>query len=261
MYSRIAIVSSLLAVARSQQIGTLTAEVHPPLTWETCTAPGVCTTINGKVVLDANWRWTHATTSSTNCYTGNTWNTTLCPDDVTCAANCALDGADYAGTYGVTTSGNALTIGFVTQSSQKNVGSRLYLMASDTAYETFNLLGKEFTFDVDVSHLPCGLNGALYMSVMPADGGMSAHPTNKAGAAYGTGYCDSQCPRDLKFIDGEVSFVPSFSSSPLPSCGSLDSYYHTTIFPHFPSPLPSSCSLHPYHRIFTAFSLPGPFFF
>jgi len=26
----------------------------------------------------------------------------------------------------------------------------------------FNLLNKEFTFDVDVSTLECGLNGALY---------------------------------------------------------------------------------------------------
>jgi cellulose 1,4-beta-cellobiosidase len=205
MYSRIALISSLLAVARGQQIGTLTAEVHPALTWETCTAPGECTTNNGQVVLDANWRYLHAVGSSTNCYTGNTWNTTLCPDDVTCAANCALDGAAYSSTYGVTTSGNALTLDFVTVSEQANVGSRLYLMASENEYEIFNVLNQEFTFDVDVSHLPCGLNGALYMSTMPADGGMAEYPTNKAGAAYGTGYCDSQCPRDLKFIDGQVS--------------------------------------------------------
>jgi len=57
---------------------------------------------------------------------------------------------------------------------------------------------QEFTFDVDVSQLPCGLNGALYFSEMPADGGMSKYPANKAGAKYGTGYCDSQCPRDIK---------------------------------------------------------------
>ena len=66
------------------------------------------------------------------------------------------------------------------------------------------LLGQEFTFDVDVSNLPCGLNGALYFSEMDADGGMAKYPTNKAGAKYGTGYCDSQCPQDIKFINGEV---------------------------------------------------------
>ena len=40
---------------------------------------------------------------------------------------------------------------------------------------------------------------------MDEDGGMSKYSGNKAGAKYGTGYCDAQCPRDLKFINGEVS--------------------------------------------------------
>nr|pir cellulose 1,4-beta-cellobiosidase (EC 3.2.1.91) isoform cbh1-4 - basidiomycete (Phanerochaete chrysosporium) (fragments) [Phanerodontia chrysosporium] len=51
----------------------------------------------------------------------------------------------------------------------------------------------------------CGLNGALYLSAMDADGGMSKYPGNKAGAKYGTGYCDSQCPKDIKFINGEAN--------------------------------------------------------
>ena len=38
---------------------------------------------------------------------------------------------------------------------------------------------------------------------MDADGGLARFSGNKAGAKYGTGYCDSQCPRDIKFIDGE----------------------------------------------------------
>ncbi|TCD68295.1 hypothetical protein EIP91_011154 [Steccherinum ochraceum] len=193
---------STLAVAYAQQVGTQTAEVHPPLTWQTCTAPGSCTTNNGKVVLDANWRWLHTTDGYTNCYTGNTWDASLCPDAETCAANCALDGADYTGTYGVTATGSSLKLNFVTNGANKNVGSRLYLMDTDTSYHMFKPLNQEFTFDVDVSTLPCGLNGALYFSEMDADGGMARFPTNKAGAKYGTGYCDSQCPRDLKFING-----------------------------------------------------------
>lgn len=68
----------------------------------------------------------------------------------------------------------------------------------------FNLLNKEFTFDVDVSNLPCGLNGAVYFSEMDEDGGLSRFTGNKAGAKYGTGYCDSQCPQDIKFINGAV---------------------------------------------------------
>ncbi|KAG6835957.1 hypothetical protein H0H93_012860 [Arthromyces matolae] len=197
---------SFLAIVTAQQVGTYTTETHPSLTWYQCTTAGGCKAAStGSVVIDANWRWTHGVGTTTNCYTGNTWDATLCPDDVTCATNCALDGASYQSTYGVTTSGNALTLDFVTTSSQTNVGSRLYLLNSNTEYQIFKLVNQEFTFDVDVSQLPCGLNGALYFSEMDADGGMAKYPANKAGAQYGTGYCDSQCPRDLKFIAGEAN--------------------------------------------------------
>ena len=213
---------SLLAAATAQQVGTQKAEVHPSMTWQKCTGKQSCTSQNGKVVLDANWRWVHSTSGYTNCYTGNTWDNSLCPDATTCAANCALDGADYPGTYGITASGNSLKLNFVTQSSGKNIGSRTYLMQDDKNYQIFNLLNQEFTFDVDVSQLPCGLNGAVYFVEMDKDGGMAKYPTNKAGAAYGTGYCgkfeafsksrdlsdestDSQCPRDLKFIAGKAN--------------------------------------------------------
>jgi len=36
---------------------------------------------------------------------------------------------------------------------------------------------------------------------------MSKYPTNKAGAKYGTGYCDGQCPHDMKFINGEANVI------------------------------------------------------
>ncbi|OCL03474.1 glycoside hydrolase family 7 protein [Glonium stellatum] len=204
MYRSIAFVSALLATTRGQQVGIYTTETHPSITWQQCTSSTSCTTVNGKVVVDANWRWVHSTSSTTNCYTGNTWDTTLCPDDSTCATNCALDGADYSGTYGVTASGNSLELTFVTKGAYStNIGSRLYLMVDDSNYQMFTLLNQEFTFDVDVSNLPCGLNRALYFVSMDKDGGMAKYSTNKAGAKYGTGYCDSQCPRDLKFIDGQ----------------------------------------------------------
>ena len=204
------VLSALAYTARAQLAGTLNAETHPPLTWSKCTSGG-CTQVNGGVTMDANWRWVHDK-SGQNCYTGNTWNTQTCTDNAACAAACALDGAQYASTYGVTTSGDAMTIDFVTRGANTNIGSRLYLMADDSTYETFTLAGNEFTFDVDVSQLPCGLNGALYFVSMDADGGMAKYPTNKAGAKYGTGYCDSQCPRDLKFINGEV-ILPGLNTS------------------------------------------------
>ena len=195
---------TFLAVAYAQQPGTQTAENHPQLPTQQCTTGGGCTTLSTSVVLDSNWRWLHSTSGYTNCYTGNSWDASLCPDPVTCAQNCALDGADYAGTYGITASGNALTLKFVTGS---NVGSRVYLMSDETTYHMLQLKNQEFTFDVDMSNLPCGINGALYLSQMDADGGMSKFPNNKAGAKFGTGYCDSQCPQDIKFINGEVCSI------------------------------------------------------
>lgn len=65
------------------------------------------------------------------------------------------------------------------------------MMDTDENYEMFHLLNQEFTFTVDVSNMPCGLNGALYFVEMDQDGGKSKYPGNKAGAAYGTGYCDA----------------------------------------------------------------------
>ena len=112
-----------------------------------------------------------------------------------------VDSADWSDTYGITTDGSALHLQFVADSG--NVGSRTYLLAPDEQnYYMFYLKNREFTFDVDVSQLPCGLNGALYFVEMDEDGGMSKYPTNKAGASYGTGYCDcllytSPSPRDL----------------------------------------------------------------
>lgn len=74
---------------------------------------------------------------------------------------------------------------FVTGST---VGSRVYLIDGQNYY-IFKLKNREFTLDVDVSTLPCGLNGSIYFVEMEADGGKS-YPGNNAGAPFGTGYCD-----------------------------------------------------------------------
>lgn len=155
MHSKVAAISLLLAAVNAQQKCTLTTETKPAITWQTCSAAGSCTSNTGSIGIDANWRWVHNVNSSTNCYTGNLWNEDICDTDVTCAADCCLDGATYEATYGITTSGNALGLDFVKQNANGvNIGSRTYLMASATAYQEFALLGKEFTFDVDVSKLP-----------------------------------------------------------------------------------------------------------
>ncbi|KAJ7833035.1 concanavalin A-like lectin/glucanase domain-containing protein [Mycena olivaceomarginata] len=198
--SGLLLLAALLPVALSQLVGTNMAENHPTLTWQKCTGTGgtSCTTQSSSIVIDANWRWTHqGATGTTNCYTGNTWDATLCPDGKTCAANCAVDG-----TYGITTNGNSLTMKFVTVSQQPNIGSRVYLLAPGSHLDK-HLILKGHRFDVDVSQLPCGLNGALYFAQMDADGGVAkSNGANKAGPKYGTGYCDAQCPRDIKFING-----------------------------------------------------------
>lgn len=192
----------------AQQIGTSEREVHPALPSQTCASGSGCTNEATKVVLDANWRWIHKVGDYKNCYSGNNWDATLCPDPATCAKNCAVEGVKYQDTYGISTSGSELSLTLVTKGQYgTNIGSRLYLLENDSQYKLFKLLNQEFTFDVDVSKLPCGTNGALYFVQMDADGGKSKYPSNAAGAAYGTGYCDAQCPRDIKFINGEANVL------------------------------------------------------
>lgn len=109
-------------------------------------------------------------------------------------------------TYGINAQGDSLTLNFVTETAagMTNVGSRTYLMNSTDSYYMFNLKNREFTFDVDASNLPCGVNGALYFVEMN-EWGDSDKGENGAGARYGTGYCDAQCPHDVKFIEGSAN--------------------------------------------------------
>jgi cellulose 1,4-beta-cellobiosidase len=55
---------------------------------------------------------------------------------------------------------------YVTQGQYgTNYGGRVYLLANTSAtsdYQLFKLINREFAFDVDVSQLECGLNGAVY---------------------------------------------------------------------------------------------------
>ncbi|RYP92308.1 hypothetical protein DL770_001621 [Monosporascus sp. CRB-9-2] len=205
MHSTVAtVLATMLSLGAAQKVGTEDPETHPKLTWSRCTGAGSCSQVQGSVVIDANWRWAHIVDDYTNCYEGNAWNESACPDGETCVENCAIEGADYSATYGVTTSGNALTMKFRTDHQYgTNIGSRLYLMAeNDETYEMFTMNGNEIAFDVENGEIGCGLNGAIYFVSMDEDGGMARYPSNEAGAAYGTGYCDSQCARDLKWLGG-----------------------------------------------------------
>jgi cellulose 1,4-beta-cellobiosidase len=198
-----------LGVVHAQKKGTQTANYNPSFTIQTCTSSG-CTDEQAGLTMDSNWRWTHDVNGYTNCYTGNTWDTQYCPNSASCTQNCALDGiaqSEWPGTYGVTVNGNSATLKFVTKHQfGTNIGSRTFILdSSKKNYRMFSLLNKEITFDVDVSQLPCGLNGALYLVEMDKDGGLSEFATNECGAEFGTGYCDAQCPHDMKWINGEAN--------------------------------------------------------
>lgn len=62
---RVAAIAALVAAATAQKVGSETAESHPKMSWQTCSADGTCTTVDGEVVLDANWRWLHEVGSNT----------------------------------------------------------------------------------------------------------------------------------------------------------------------------------------------------
>jgi hypothetical protein len=132
------------------------SETYPALTWKQCTKSG-CTNVQGYVVTDQEVRETPTSE------------------------------VDYEAQLGVTSSGDSLTQKLVTTyNGEKNIGSRLYLLSSDkTSYQTFTLVGKELSYDVDMSEIPCGVNAALYTVEMPKAG------KGSSGAAYGTGYCDA----------------------------------------------------------------------
>lgn len=218
------VLSLLAAPSLAQQPGTNTPEVHPSLPSQVCTkvtnvlaqvdqgdAQVVkCVTEKSSVVIDANWRQINSAKTKKLCYEGGAWNPEACSTPKECAQVCELEGALYKANHSITTTGDELTLKLETPTG---VGTRVYMLdKSGKKYKQFQLLNQEFTFDVDMSKLPCGSNGALYFSKMDADGGSSRFPINTAGAAYGTGYCDAQCQKDVRFINGEGNLNNTYGS-------------------------------------------------
>ncbi|KAI1203037.1 carbohydrate-binding module family 1 protein [Nemania serpens] len=171
-----------------------TRREHPALTVYKCTTSGGCVAKPRSLVIDWNYHWFH-TADWLGCTTPSGVNATLCPDQATCSENCFVQGdANYTGN-GVSTSGDTLTMYQYTKNADgepQNASPRLYLLGDDGNYEMLKLLGQELTFTVDLSTLPCGENGALYLGEMDKTGGRN--PYNTGGASYGSGYCDAQCP-------------------------------------------------------------------
>jgi len=196
----------LLSLTSAQKIGTAVPERHPPLTTYKCTLAGGCTPVKTSVVIDSSTRSLHSIDSTTTpCNLGGP----LCDTPEKCAASCALEGIDY-NNWGVHTDNSSLTLNQWRKDPDTGrlitTTPRTYLVSeSGDTYENVTLLNAELTFDVDLSQMPCGMNGALYLSAMELDGGRSVSKgLNPAGATYGTGYCDAQCPT-LPFINGALN--------------------------------------------------------
>lgn len=197
----------LLGVATAQSVDS-TPEVHPKLTTYKCTTAGGCVAQENAIVLESTQ---HSISQRDNAELscgdwGYAPNATVCPDVATCQDNCVLTGMSDYTAKGVSTNGSSINLLMLDPVTGSSYSPRVYLLnEAEDAYEMITLTGQEFTFDVDMSKLPCGMNSALYFNEMPADGGASANPNvTVAGAPYGTGYCDAQCYVST-FVNGVVS--------------------------------------------------------
>lgn len=199
-------------LASAQLVGTEVPEEHPSFTWSRCSSSS-CTDVAGSIVLDAEHRWLRVNdTSYASCFEysrsvidgGAIW--LNCDSNEDCTAKCALEGGDYAYTGMMDFEDErSLSMKYHFYKDFSNtVNLRAYLLEEENKYQMFTLLDNEVAFDVDLSKVPCGLNAALRFVAMDADGGTAKYPTQKAGAKYGTGYCDAQCPQSLRYVAGEV---------------------------------------------------------
>ncbi|KAL2068454.1 hypothetical protein VTL71DRAFT_16552 [Oculimacula yallundae] len=200
MSSLIALLPLFLTLTSALTPGP-TPEIHPKLTTYKCTNAGGCIQQNSVIVLDQLAHPLYQVNNpSLNCGVwGSAPNKTVCPDEKTCAQNCIVDGISDYEKYGIKTSGDTLVMHQLGKDGNV-VSPRAYLLnQAGDKYEMLKLSGNELSFDVDMAKLPCGMNGALYLSEMDENGGKSA--LNPTGASYGGGYCDAQC-FTFPFVNG-----------------------------------------------------------
>lgn len=184
-----------------------TREIHPKITYQSCTKAG-CRNLQGGIVVDTELREI-VDDNGNLCFNGE-WDTSICSDGSECSRICSVNGFNYS-SRGIETSGSSVKLPFITPSGA--LGSRAYLFdETEGKYALFKMLNREFSFDVETSTLGCGMNGALYFIEMEADGGLSKYPHNTAGANYGTGYCDAQCASKGRFVGNNANINGEFGS-------------------------------------------------
>jgi cellulase len=177
MASRFILAASAAMAVRlvmAQQAGS-TPEVHPEMTTYKCTTSGGCVAQKTSLVIDwGNHKLEQADGSA--CPVSNT--SAVCSDNASCNKNCVVQGIDYA-SAGVKTSGDAVTLNQYVANGNggyNTASPRVYLLdPNGQEYENVHLNGQELTFDVDLSTLPCGMNGALYLSEMAMSGWQERH--------------------------------------------------------------------------------------
>ncbi|KAH9820043.1 family 7 glycoside hydrolase [Melampsora americana] len=210
----------------TSQIYTSSIESQPRLNYEECTKAAGCKKIEATVTVDIHWRkFPLKENPEISCLENGSWNPKFCPNQDECLKNCEVGGIDnyeeYAGVYNSNQSDNKVNMKFLVsedkKTKKKNIGSRLYHLGQDGQYVLYKLKGQEISFDVDLSRLTCGMNGALYLSEMSSDGGSNNQAfmnTKYNGSYYGTGYCDAQCPSDSAFNGGEINLNPPADGAP-----------------------------------------------
>merc|ERR1739838_809237 len=191
-----------------------------PLTIFQCSVADGCVEEQVYVTLDANWRWFYHSSNYQNCF--------IKDEGFNCNGDCSdcvlTDKVDYFDTYGISTDGTELRLTYVLP-NDGGYGARTYLVdgtGTDAEYKMFYLdleNGWEFSFDVDLSRIPCAMNDALYFVEMEKDGGKSR---GSQGPHFGTGYCDAQCPDDLHQVDGEANVPDSEGWAKRQCCAEMD---------------------------------------
>ena len=213
----------------AQQIGKK-PEVHPGLTTQKCTRDAGCVTQNTSVVIDSLTHPIKDLETGKSCTTSDgKINKNVCNTTEECSQKCSIQGVNYID-HGVETKDASMTLHMYAQGDYgkvKKLSPRVYLLdETGEDYSMLQLRGQEVSFDVDMSNLPCGMNGALYLSEMNKTGNRGE--LNPAGAKYGTGYCDAQCFNTSAFLNGvanvDTKGVSTLTTNLKPHCGASADY-------------------------------------